>query len=122
MKAYHREHNVLVQLAQDPSGRKVSPVVPFLSLVVTLSFSFFFKSSTMLPKIKPIQSAANRGVSVAREEKGARGGRSGGRDGHPTTATTSQMNQEEVSMPSAEVEAMKAELEMLCKTNLKCSS
>lgn len=71
----------------------------------------------MPPKVKPTQSAANRGVSAARGGRGARGGRSGGRGGRPTTATPSQMDQEEVSMPSAEVEAMKAELEMLRKTN-----
>jgi len=71
----------------------------------------------MPPKVKPTQSAANRGVSAARGGRGARGGRCGGRGGRPTTATPSQMDQEEVSMPSAEVEAMKAELEMLRKTN-----
>jgi hypothetical protein len=71
----------------------------------------------MPPKVKPTQSAANRGVSAVRGGRGARGGRGGGRGGRPTTATASQMDQEEVSMPSAEVEAMKAELEMLRKTN-----
>jgi hypothetical protein len=72
----------------------------------------------MPPKVKPgTQSAANRGVSAARGGRGARGGRSGGRGGRPTTATASQVNQEEGSMPSAEVEAMKAELEMLRKSN-----
>ena len=68
----------------------------------------------MTPKAKPSQSAANRGVSVGRGGRGTRGGRGGGRGG---CATTGQVNQEEVSMPSAEVEAMKAELQMLRKAN-----
>jgi len=71
----------------------------------------------MTPKAKPSQSAANRGVSVGRGGRGTRGGRGGGRGGRGGCATTGQVNQEEVSMPSAEVEAMKAELQMLRKAN-----
>lgn len=91
-------------------------MVEFQLCSTSLSPFLFFKSSSMPPKAKPTQSTANRGVSVARGGRGARGGRSGGRGGRATTATVSQVDQEEVSMPSAELEAMKAELEMLRKT------
>jgi hypothetical protein len=72
----------------------------------------------MPPKVKPTtQSAANtRGVSAIRGGRGARGGRSGGK-GVRTTAA-SHADQEGVStMSSAEVEAMKAELEKLRKAS-----